>query len=253
MHTQKGIMVVSAIPAARIYERLHPDGIGPLSIVRQLAVHYTRPLSITQFVPLEVWLSIRSRCRSGLAVDQVSLSIRSRCRSGLAVDQAVRVMSEHTINTELPTHIASLRGTFMRQEEFDELYMFLPPPQVENKKRKCMQKFFHPCLSPDQFFRFIVSFIPIIGWLPEYKWKRNLLGDFLAGITVGIMHVPQGIAYAILQGVDPVYGLYSSFFPALFYMIFGTSQHVSIGMLSYSLLLFEVLPMHTYKTQGKYC
>uniref|UniRef100_F1L6E5 Sulfate permease family protein 3 n=1 Tax=Ascaris suum TaxID=6253 RepID=F1L6E5_ASCSU len=138
-------------------------------------------------------------------------------------------MSATAIRNELPSHIAPLRGDFMRQEDFDELYMFLPPPEVEDKKRKFLYKFFHPCLGPEQFFRFLVSFVPIIEWLPQYSWKRNLLGDFMAGITVGIMHVPQGIAYAILQGIDPVYGLYSSFFPALFYMIFGTSDHVSIG------------------------
>ncbi|VDK42037.1 unnamed protein product [Anisakis simplex] len=138
-------------------------------------------------------------------------------------------MPKNVADSELPTHITSLRETFLRQEEFDQTYLFLPPPQVEDKKRKFILKVFHPCLSPEQFVRFIVSFIPIVGWLPDYRWKRNLMGDFMAGITVGIMHVPQGIAYAILQGVDPVYGLYSSFFPVLFYMVFGTSHHVSIG------------------------
>jgi MFS superfamily sulfate permease-like transporter len=41
-----------------------------------------------------------------------------------------------------------------------------------------------------------------------------------------------GIAYAILTGVDPVYGLYSCFFGVLFYMLFGTSRHVSVGTMA---------------------
>ncbi|PAV89197.1 hypothetical protein WR25_06185 isoform M [Diploscapter pachys] len=62
------------------------------------------------------------------------------------------------------------------------------------------------------------------------KFKRNLLvGDIVGGITTGIIHIPQGIAYAGLNGVDPVYGLYVSFFPVLFYMFFGTSRHASVG------------------------
>ncbi|KJH47483.1 hypothetical protein DICVIV_06421 [Dictyocaulus viviparus] len=63
----------------------------------------------------------------------------------------------------------------------------------------------------------------------RYDIRSNLLHDIIGGITVGIMHVPQGIAYALLAGVDPVIGLYTSFFPVLTYMIFGTSRHCSTG------------------------
>lgn len=34
--------------------------------------------------------------------------------------------------------------------------------------------------------------IPLIGWLSAYKWKADLLGDIIAGITVAVMHIPQG-------------------------------------------------------------
>lgn len=51
----------------------------------------------------------------------------------------------------------------------------------------------------------------------------------VTGLTAGIMVVPQGMAYATLAGLDPIYGLYSCFFPALTYVFFGTSRHVSIG------------------------
>ena len=49
-------------------------------------------------------------------------------------------------------------------------------------------------------------FIPILEWLPAYK-KSQLSGDLSAGITVGIMLIPQGIAYAMLAGLPPVFGL----------------------------------------------
>ncbi|KAF1750434.1 hypothetical protein GCK72_016984 [Caenorhabditis remanei] len=74
------------------------------------------------------------------------------------------------------------------------------------------------------------QYIPILEWLPNYKWKEHFSGDVIAGLTVGIMHVPQGMAYASLAGVDPVYGMYSSFFASTIYMFFGTARHISIGV-----------------------
>uniref|UniRef100_A0A8C1Y231 Solute carrier family 26 member 10 n=1 Tax=Cyprinus carpio TaxID=7962 RepID=A0A8C1Y231_CYPCA len=71
--------------------------------------------------------------------------------------------------------------------------------------------------------------LPVCSWLPKYKLKKWLLGDIIAGLTVGIVHIPQGMAFALLTSVAPVYGLYTSFFPVVLYMLFGTGHHVSTG------------------------
>ncbi|XP_059383993.1 solute carrier family 26 member 10 [Carassius carassius] len=71
--------------------------------------------------------------------------------------------------------------------------------------------------------------LPVCSWLPKYKLKKWLLGDIVAGLTVGIVHIPQGMAFALLTSVAPVYGLYTSFFPVVLYMLFGTGHHVSTG------------------------
>ncbi|VDK46879.1 unnamed protein product [Anisakis simplex] len=76
----------------------------------------------------------------------------------------------------------------------------------------------------------ILNFIPILKWLPKYNCRENLVCDIIGGLTVGIMNIPQGMAYASLAGLNPVNGLYTSFFPALIYMIFGTSRHNSLGV-----------------------
>ena len=70
--------------------------------------------------------------------------------------------------------------------------------------------------------------IPILEWLPNYTRSR-FKGDFIAGITVAIILIPQGIAYALIAGLPPIYGLYCALVPQLVYAIFGSSRQVSIG------------------------
>lgn len=74
----------------------------------------------------------------------------------------------------------------------------------------------------------IKKLIPILEWLPNYNLSR-FRGDFIAGVTVGIILIPQGIAYALIAGLPPIYGLYCALAPQVIYAIFGTSQQVAIG------------------------
>lgn len=72
------------------------------------------------------------------------------------------------------------------------------------------------------------QFIPMLDWIKDYSAK-HFKGDFNAGLTVGIMLIPQGMAYAVLAGLPPIYGLYASIVPLILYAIFGTSRQLAVG------------------------
>jgi len=74
----------------------------------------------------------------------------------------------------------------------------------------------------------IKKFIPILDWLPNYK-REFFKNDLGAGLAVGIMLIPQGIAYAMIAGLPPIYGLYTAMIPQIVYAIFGTSRQLSVG------------------------
>ena len=69
---------------------------------------------------------------------------------------------------------------------------------------------------------------PILDWLPNYK-KEFFKNDLGAGLAVGIMLIPQGIAYAMIAGLPPIYGLYTAMIPQMVYAVFGTSRQLSVG------------------------
>ncbi|XP_052576508.1 prestin isoform X4 [Peromyscus californicus insignis] len=83
--------------------------------------------------------------------------------------------------------------------------------------------------TPKKVRNIIYMFLPITKWLPAYKFKEYVLGDLVSGISTGVLQLPQGLAFAMLAAVPPVFGLYSSFYPVIMYCFFGTSRHISIG------------------------
>lgn len=78
------------------------------------------------------------------------------------------------------------------------------------------------------------AFLPT--WLRDYDRSR-FTGDLAAGLTVGVVLIPQGMAYALLAGVPPVYGLYASLIPLLVYSIFGSSRHLAVGVVAIDSLI----------------
>ncbi|KAK4182880.1 putative sulfate permease 2 [Podospora australis] len=75
---------------------------------------------------------------------------------------------------------------------------------------------------------YLRELFPFLGWIFHYNLTW-LIGDLIAGITVGFVVVPQGMAYAKLAGLAPEFGLYTSFVGFLLYWAFATSKDITIG------------------------
>ncbi|KAL4556851.1 hypothetical protein LXL04_035016 [Taraxacum kok-saghyz] len=85
-------------------------------------------------------------------------------------------------------------------------------------------------------------FLPCSRWIRTYNWRGNLQPDVIAGVTVGIMLVPQSMSYAKLAGLQPIYGLYTGLVPVFVYAIFGSSRQLAVGPVALvSLLVSNVL------------
>ena len=81
-----------------------------------------------------------------------------------------------------------------------------------------------------------MRYLPILEWLPHYK-KEYFKGDLAAGLTVGVLLIPQGMAYALIAGLPPVYGLYAALVPQVVYAVLGTSRQLAVGPVALDSLL----------------
>lgn len=71
-------------------------------------------------------------------------------------------------------------------------------------------------------------FFPGLNWLQGYN-RGTFRSDLVSGLTIAFMLLPQGMAYAVVAGLPPEYGLYAGIFPPIIYALLGTSNKISIG------------------------
>ena len=75
----------------------------------------------------------------------------------------------------------------------------------------------------------ILNPLTLPEWLPELKNKDVLRADFIAGLTVALILIPQSMAYAQLAGMPAYYGLYASLMPTMIAAFFGSSRQLATG------------------------
>lgn len=75
---------------------------------------------------------------------------------------------------------------------------------------------------------FLVKIFPFLLWLPLVN-RKSLVADFIAGITGAVIVLPQGVAFAMIAGLPPVYGLYTAIVTPVIAALFGSSWHLISG------------------------
>ncbi|KAI1275661.1 sulfate permease [Xylaria sp. FL0933] len=81
---------------------------------------------------------------------------------------------------------------------------------------------------PSAAKQYFLDKLPIAQWLPRYS-PSWLISDFMAGLTIGVMLIPQGLSYAKIATIPIEHGLYSSWIPAAVAVFLGTSKDLSTG------------------------
>ncbi|XP_036022902.1 testis anion transporter 1 [Onychomys torridus] len=82
-----------------------------------------------------------------------------------------------------------------------------------------------------KFLRCMLTVFPFLEWMCLYRFKDWLLGDLLAGLSVGLVQVPQGLTLSLLtrQLIPPLNVTYAAFCSSVIYVIFGSCHQMSIG------------------------
>jgi SulP family sulfate permease len=87
----------------------------------------------------------------------------------------------------------------------------------------------------------LVRLFPFLSWLPGVN-RATLRADLLAGLTGAVIVLPQGVAYALIAGLPPQYGLYTAIVTAIVAGLFGSSRHLLSGpTAAISIVVFSVV------------
>lgn len=102
----------------------------------------------------------------------------------------------------------------------------------ERKKQKSFKEF-------TQQIDWLGTLLPCTKWMRQYNIRTSLMADVIAGLTVGVMIIPQSMSYAKLAGLPVEYGLYSSLVPVFSYALFGSSRQLAVGPVALISLLLN--------------
>ena len=153
-------------------------------------------------------------------------------------------------NNSVHSQIVINRSAY-NTKSFDQTYKPTPKPSFLQQAKSTLNthcRFDPLCLGKSFLARF-----PIVEWVYTYRLRKFIFGDIIAGITVTLLHIPQGMAYAQLAHQHAVFGLYTCMMFSFVYAIFGTSRHLSLGTFAVISLLTSNAVTELTTVSGSAC
>ena len=93
---------------------------------------------------------------------------------------------------------------------------------------------------------------PFLRWWPMVN-RDTLRADLVAGLTGAVVVLPQGVAFAMIAGMPPVYGLYTAMIPAVIAGLFGSSRHLISGpTTAISIVVFAAISKYAEPGSAKF-
>ena len=115
-----------------------------------------------------------------------------------------------------------------RQEKSQFFLMIVPVAGQERTQAVLFLRENRAYVNGSPRICFLKTMLPFLLWWPRVN-RHSLRCDLLAGLTGGLILVPQGVAFATIAGMPPEYGLYAAMLPAIVAALWGSSWHLVSG------------------------
>lgn len=135
----------------------------------------------------------------------------------------------------VPELASSNNNLTQAQDEFESASFARESYQCCSRLQNSILDYFYSKSRSD----WVETLLPAWRWLKVYDVKSTLLADLIAGLSVGVMVIPQGMSYAKLAGLPVQYGLYSALMPVYAYALFGSSRQLAVGPVAIVSLLLN--------------
>ncbi|XP_041459216.1 sulfate transporter-like isoform X1 [Lytechinus variegatus] len=142
--------------------------------------------------------------------------------NGLKRREEMEVDSDEVTNRVVINRGCYSMSEFHEQHGYHRKTQPGPREYVQSKIKRCR-------CGVDKIVGLLLYIFPAFDWLRRYNLRTDAVGDLMAGITVGIVNIPQSMAFSLLAVLHPVYGLYTAFFAPLAFFFMGSSRHSSVG------------------------